>query len=651
MDIRPILLRTAALLVPLVAALGSEAAVRNAVTSKDSVRAALSRISRDMPALESSLATYRENGDSVAVALTLAQMGKCYNYRSDYVEAIGCYRDAAAIQRTADPEGYTHTLISLATNCRRIGAYSSASDYLFEALDIVDRSPDKESKEVLTQRTYILNGIGNVYKYLNNGDEAENYFRQSLAIDEKIGNELGQSMNWNTIGSIYEYRQQYDSAKVMYLRALEHNNKSNSRNGAGICFNKLGQLADTQGNLDEAEDYYLQAYSILTNVGDKWNLAKTTCNLGRLCIVRGEYARAEKLLEESENLVSGNRSYGHLRDIHHNLSDLYFRQGKFRSAYDELRLCLAYQDSSFTQRSGQEVAQSRLRYEQEKSQRMIDKAMAGMESERSSKRMTLYISASVVVLLLVALFFFILYARLKGKRNRELEQMDAIKNKFFSVISHDLKNPVFSQKKVLEMLVGNFDSLPKEAVKSQCEELYKSSSSLFELLTSLLDWSRIETGRIHNDPIRLKLRDVVDDTVKLLEEQSALKKVVVSNNVSPDTFVKADRNILSTVIRNIVGNAIKFSYEGGTVEISDSPADFSQVLVRVTDCGIGMPDEKIADLYSLDRQASRKGTAGESGSGLGLIVSREMVEMAGGRLKVESEEGKGSTFSFTVNRG
>lgn len=623
------------------------AEARPAMTPKDSVKARFSRLPQyDMEVLQRELATYRAGGDSSAVAYSLAMIGKCYNHRSEYVQAIDHYLLASRIQKgLGETDSYVSSLVSLATNCRRIGAYSSASDYLFEALKIIDDFPDKDTKERLTQRTYILNGLGNIYKYLNDGDEAEKYFRASLEIDKRIGNELGQSMNWNTIGSIYEYRHRYDSAAVMYNRALAHSRKTSSRNSSGICYNRLGQLADIQGNLEEAENYYMMAYDVLTKAQDKWNLAKTTCNLGRLFLKKNNFAAARKYLDESERLVAGNKSYGHLQDIHKNLSVLYEKQGMYRKAVEEMKLCLAYSDSSFNQKSGQEVAQTRIRYEKNKSQQLIDKANMEMFREQQARKRTLHISLGILAFLLLTVISSFLYARLQRNRNRELKKINEIKSKFFSIISHDLKNPILSQKQVLEILKENFDTLPPETVKEQCNELYKSSSSLLTLLTGLLSWSRLELGNMTVHPIRMNLRSAVEDTLGPIMEQATLKNVRIINGIREDAFVMADMNVVATVVRNLVCNAIKFSYEGGSVNINCEQDGNGETLLTVKDNGVGIAKERLDSLANLK---STMGTNGETGTGLGLTVAKEMVKLAGGRLFVDSEAGKGSTFGFTM---
>lgn len=642
---------TLSLLAGLFVSSGQVAEAKGVIMPPDSVRKDILRISRDSTKLKEALAAYRENGDSVAVGMTLAGIGKFHNLRSEYVRAIHWYQQSASVlKRAGNNREYVNTLVSLATNCRRMGAYSTASDYLFEALMISEEDPDKDSHEGMRQRSYILNGLGNLYKYLNDGTEAENYFRRSLALDEVIGNELGQAMNWNTIGSIYEYRNQFDSAYVMYNRALEHDRKSGSLSGVGICYNQLGQLAMIQGKIDEAEEWHLKAYDVLTKAEDKWNLAKATSDLGWVYIQKGNYPLAKKFLLESEALVAGNRSYGHLQDIHGSLSELYKRQGHFRKALAESELCRMYQDSSAAQRSGHEVTQSRIRYEQERNQIALDKAVHEKEMEANSKRIVLFTSLLVVLLLLVATFLMMRYAVLQRKRNKELADIAAIKNKFISIISHDLKNPVSSQSKLLDMLVDNFDTLPRETIFEQCKELSKSSSSLLDLLMGLLNWSRLGAGKIKYEPLNIPLRCVVEEAVSPMQEQMNLKKVLLDNRIDPALQAFADRNILSTVVRNLVCNAIKFSFKGGHIELDATDEGKDRIRVSVTDHGTGIDAARLSELMMTTRQISSRGTAGEPGSGLGLLVSREMLALAGSSLSASSQEGKGSCFSFTVNK-
>jgi signal transduction histidine kinase len=239
------------------------------------------------------------------------------------------------------------------------------------------------------------------------------------------------------------------------------------------------------------------------------------------------------------------------------------------------------------------------------------------------------------------------YRRLVRRRNHELREMNDVKDKFFSVISHDLKNPVLAQKNALAAIVDNYGALTSDDIYQVCIELLDSSKSLIDLLYNLLNWSRLQTGRITFTSITFPLIDVVRDVQELSAMQLAGKSLTLLINVPLDATVTADRNMIDTLLRNLVGNAIKFSYSGGTIEIN-ARKNGQAWTVSVTDHGTGMSPAVQASLFSLATQKSAPGTCGETGSGLGLVVCREIMELHGGAISVQSVEKKGSTFSFTL---
>ena len=614
----------------------------------DTVRVHLSRLGDNVDSLERWLRIYQAQRDAHAQGLTLIALGNIYNRQSNYVQAIGVLREAARTLKNVDgaQTDLLTALTKLATNCRRIGAFASASEYLFEALGVAEGSPERDTKKGLRQLSYIYNGLGNVYKYLDDDVEAERYFRLSLSIDERIQNNVGMAMNWTTLGSIYERRDLYDSAKVMYLRGLEYDRLAKSHNGVGICYNRIGHLAVSRNQFDSAEHYYRMAYEVLTCASDKWNLAHSTLSLGQVYLTVGKYDLAKRFLDESAALVRGKRSYGHEQELHNAMAQLYEKQGLYHKALEESKLGLAYLDSSLRQRSGQDVAQARLRYEQEMFQGMLDQKDREHRAEIEHQQRINAMFWIIVVLLCLIILFIIRYLRMQRRYTSRLEEANAVKNKFFTIISHDLKNPVIAQSTVLQMMADRFDPLSASDLNAQVQELHRSSQSLLNLLLSLLDWAKMSTGALKYEPIRLDVHREVQEVLGLLGEQLAQKGIEVEVLMAPGTYVRADRNIFSTVLRNLLSNAIKFSAQGGRVVLS-SAVEGASLRVSVRDFGVGMSPETRAQLFSL-LHTSTRGTAGEKGSGLGLIVCEEMLALERTHLQVESEPGKGSTFSFEL---
>jgi signal transduction histidine kinase len=233
------------------------------------------------------------------------------------------------------------------------------------------------------------------------------------------------------------------------------------------------------------------------------------------------------------------------------------------------------------------------------------------------------------------------------ERNEALADLNLTKDRFFSIISHDLKNPAIAQRNALQKLVKNVQAWDMDTMMEYYEDLLKSADSQVELIYNLLGWAQVQTGRIAYKPDAFILSGVLPD-ILLARKIAEHKGVNLELRITQNALVTGDRNMLSTVLRNLLTNAIKFTASGGTVTLLVEPAGEGKYTVVVSDTGIGMNREQTGNLFCIDSTHSRQGTDGEQGSGLGLIVCREFLEKHGTILNVESEEGKGSRFWFEI---
>ncbi len=233
----------------------------------------------------------------------------------------------------------------------------------------------------------------------------------------------------------------------------------------------------------------------------------------------------------------------------------------------------------------------------------------------------------------------------ENKRYRErLEKLNATKDKFFSIIAHDLKNPISSIKNSVDLMTRLYHEFSDKERLSYLSELKETTENVFELLQNLLAWSRTQTNRIEFNPDLFDLKLVSDNITSLLAHQAGLKKISLKHEIEQDTMVFADVNMVATVIRNIVSNAIKFTKDNGTIKIYSKPSKEDKILIYVEDSGIGIEQDKISKLFSISSNYSTPGTNSESGTGLGLILCKEFVDINQGTINVESMVGKGTTF-------
>lgn len=232
----------------------------------------------------------------------------------------------------------------------------------------------------------------------------------------------------------------------------------------------------------------------------------------------------------------------------------------------------------------------------------------------------------------------------------ELQQTIAAKDKFFSIISHDLRGPFSGFIGLSELLRVDIETMDRDEIVQIATSMNNGAKRLFNLLENLLEWANAQLGRIHYKPTKLDFHVVVEKIIQLNSNTAGEKKIKLSNLIQPDTNVIADYNMINTVVRNLLSNALKFTPSGGEIKIDSQDVNGSyEILVK--DTGVGMDEATISKLFRIDTKISNPGTNNESGSGLGLLLCNELLLAHSTKLSVESELEVGTTFSFELKKG
>jgi len=233
-------------------------------------------------------------------------------------------------------------------------------------------------------------------------------------------------------------------------------------------------------------------------------------------------------------------------------------------------------------------------------------------------------------------------------KNQQLLKLNAEKDKFFSIIAHDLRSPLSGIMGLTEIMADDLSSLTMDEILEFSVSLRNSASSLSQLLDNLLQWSQIQGGAILFNPEIVQLHPIVAECIATIQDPAKNKEIKITSEISNNIEVFADRNMLQTVIRNLVSNAVKFTHKGGKISILAKVISCKCVEISVTDTGIGMSQSMVENLFRIDVKTNRNGTEGEPSTGLGLILCKEFVERQGGKIWAESEEESGTRFCFTV---
>ena len=285
-----------------------------------------------------------------------------------------------------------------------------------------------------------------------------------------------------------------------------------------------------------------------------------------------------------------------------------------------------------------------------------------------------YFSVSLLIVVFFALIsgalFYSRY-KIKKKHNKLLEQqyaaieeanerlkiseanlvkLNATKDRYFMVIAHDIKNPLSSLLNLSQIIIEKFENLKGEQVQEFNKMIYESATNLYNLLENLLSWARSNTNRIRFNPLPMKLSPVVNNIILLNKLSASNKNITFTGDIPEDIEVYADLQMLTSILRNLVSNALKFTPEGGSVTIKARDR-YSLIEISVTDTGMGISTNDAEKLFRIDTHFTTQGTGNESGTGLGLLLVKEFVEKNKGKITFSSEPGKGSTFTFTIPTG
>ena len=230
----------------------------------------------------------------------------------------------------------------------------------------------------------------------------------------------------------------------------------------------------------------------------------------------------------------------------------------------------------------------------------------------------------------------------------ELKKSNNEKDIFFSIIAHDLRSPLNGFCGLTRILVEELPNMTNDQIQQIALSMENSATSLNQLLENLLEWAKLQQGLIPFDPKPVEILPEVEESVVMILESAKSKEIEIIYDIPDDLAVFADSKMLQFVIRNLVSNAVKFTHKGGKINVSAKAKNNNRVLISIKDSGIGMSSGMVDHLFRLDSQINRNGTEGEPSSGLGLTLCKEFVEKLGGKIELESKEGEGSLFYFTI---
>lgn len=562
-------------------------------------------------------------------------------------------------EELGEEEDIIKSLNNIALLYLRVDRYDKALKY---NLRLLDKYEGNEPKQAL-----VLNRIGTIHYYMRSYKDAIEKFNNALELFKDIDDKNSIAQTYTSLGNVYYDIDEFNKALEYYEKALVISEKIKSK-GISILLNNIGLIHKKNGNYLKALDYIKRSIQTKETSDNPYNLFHQYTSIAEIYINLSNPKDALVYLNFAEKEAVKLNELKNYEQLYSLKYRAYQQLEDYQSA---LKNYIKYSEVTDTlmNRELQETTKDiKIKYDSEK------KAEENKRLKHINRLQTTYFSViSVLVLIIVVT----LYSRIKAKqkannllegKNKKIEKQhkqleetyrelqkketnlveaNATKDKFFSIIAHDLKNPIHAITLSSETLLHNYRKMTGEDLINLITNIYKSGNHLSNLLENLLHWARSQQGRLEYSPIKTRINDLIENTHRFLDVSLKKKEIEFTNTVPSSLWLEIDPNMMQTVFRNLVSNAIKFTKKHGRIEIScNDIGDYYEFSVR--DNGIGISDEDKNKLFRIDVHHTTHGTNNEIGTGLGLILCKEFTEKHGGSIKVESIRGSGSNFIFTI---
>ncbi len=543
-----------------------------------------------------------------------------------------------------DKAGIASTHNSIGVLDGKTGHFSDATRHFMTALKIFEETG---SKKGLTG-TYLKLGVVNELN--NNLDKALEFYNKASGLASDTPFIANTIFLLNNIGIVYGKKGNFNKSLEYFQKALAASDQPRFTGVRILTLTNLGIVYQNLGDIEKSLHYFDQALQITKDKNLPEEHTRIIVNRSAVVALNSP-AKANEDLNEALITAKkiGQRSL--LEEIYGNLVENHKILGQYKEAVAVMEELRAMEDSTFTIEKAREIANLESVYELEQSNNKIK--VLKLDEQRNALKRNIIIA--IATCLAIALLLTSLYYRRSNrlnkelkKRESELEKSNKVKDKLFSIIGHDLRGPVGNIPPMLKIL-GDETTTADER-EFLISTLMDHSIASLETLDKLLYWGKSQIKNIGLKPETFAVDKYLQNNLKLVRNSADLKQITLTNSVPADTVINADAAHFDFIVRNLLSNAIKFTRNGGHVSIGvDLHKEAGYVVFAVKDDGVGIEKDKLSDIFE-PFSSSTRGTANEEGTSMGLMLCKEFITENGGKIWVESEPGKGSTFYFSFRK-
>ena len=588
-------------------------------------------------------------------ARALCNIGLSYRHlTAQYDSALNnCFKALEIDKKHSFHEELARVQMGIAGIYQAAGSFVNAQKYLLEAGEVAD-SIRNDSLSVLVH-------LQQADIYLRQGDPAQALSRLKTANQKAkfLNNPVLSALVYRGFGRYYFHHGNFDMALENFKKAGDFLKGYDDPLLRSQNIFDIAECYHQMENYEKAYTLHQKALKIRKAENDITGMAESYIKLGKLMLDQKDYDRAEQFEMKGLTYAMQLNSNYLMRECYDNLYYIYAGTGNMKGARYFKDLFAYISEMIYTEADKHKVGELQSLLDISEKNRELKTLDAKIQQQHS---MITFGIALILVMGIASVSIYFFYKEKKQlvrqlqetneKVNRqveELRELNSTKDKFFSIIGHDLKGPLNSLSAFANLILHNPSALSEDEMKKIAGDLNKSLKTLYELLENLLTWARSQTNRLTLQPEILNIGELIEENISLLYKTAINKDIRIEHIAFENITAWGDKNTVNTVIRNLLSNALKFTPRGGTVTIFAN-AYKDAVEIGIRDTGVGMSPEQIKKVFDISTKHSTPGTEQEQGTGLGLILCKEFVEKNGGQLYIESKEGRGSTFRFTLPR-
>lgn len=499
--------------------------------------------------------------------------------------------------------------------------------------------------------------IASLYSVQENYKEAHRYFDKAIKIFREEHDTTRLAILWQNKGNAFRKMEEPDSAIIYFKESLRLFSFKKFELGIAYNLGNIGLIYAVRGDFTQAEEKVSQSLKILEKYDDFYAIADFSNQMGDIYFKNSQIEKAFSFVNRSLTLATEHGLKEQIRDASLKLSELYAQTAEYEKAYQFHTQYVAYRDSINNEEVIRKMADLRTEYEVSQKQAEIDL----LTKQRQINQLVGLALLFILLLLMVLAFLLYRNNRIKQSANKtlnqqksalemqhqKLEALNNTKDRFFSIISHDLRGPVNAFNGISELIKHYIAKNEMGQLREISEYLDKSARQLSTLLDNLLDWAIKQQGAFPFKKEKIYLNPILGEQVDMFRITAHAKNITMTLDVEEEMDLWADRNSLLTIIRNLLNNALKFTEKDGLVSINAyTEKDFAHI--NVIDTGVGITEEKLERIFELQDKSGSEGTSGEKGLGIGLNLAYEFALMNGGTIMVNSEVNAGTIFTLKV---